>query len=44
VPTAQKAGWVPEPVWIFWGRELSLAPAEIPAPDRSAGNLVTYTC
>jgi hypothetical protein len=41
VPTAQKAGWVPEPVWTFLGREQSLAPDEIPAPDRSTGSLVT---
>jgi hypothetical protein len=27
VPTAQKAGWAPEPVWTLWRNEKSLAPA-----------------
>jgi hypothetical protein len=39
VPTAQKAGWVPAPVWTFLGREKSPEPDGIPALCRSSGSL-----
>jgi hypothetical protein len=40
-PIDCEAGWVPEPVWMFWRREKSLAPAEIRTPDRPAHTVVT---
>jgi hypothetical protein len=32
VPIGQGAGWVPEPVWTLWSREILLAPVRNPAP------------
>jgi hypothetical protein len=34
-------GWDPEPVWIFWSREKSLAPTGIRTPAHPPQSLVT---
>jgi hypothetical protein len=39
--TEQETGWAPEPVWMFWDREKSLARAGTRIPDCSACSLVT---
>jgi len=42
VPTVQEAGWVPDWVWTFWRKELSLATAGIRTPARKPlANLYT---
>ena len=35
VPTEKEAGWSPEPVWVFWTIEKSLAPHWVSNPGPS---------
>jgi hypothetical protein len=41
VPIEYEAWWALKPVWAFWRREKSLAPARIRNPDHPARSLVT---
>jgi len=41
LPNKHEAGWAPEAVWTFCGRELLPAPAEIRTPDSPGRNVVT---
>jgi hypothetical protein len=36
VPMQGEAGWVPEPVWMFWRTDKYLTLATIRTPDRPA--------
>jgi hypothetical protein len=40
VPTEKDGGIAPEPVWTFWRRDKSVAPAGIWTPDRPVRSLV----
>jgi hypothetical protein len=42
VPTAQEAGWAPEPVWTRWWREKFSAPAGTRTPAHPASSLALY--
>jgi len=37
----QKAGWAPELVWMFWGREKCFVPTKIGTQDHPASRIVT---
>ena len=41
VPTDKKAGWSPEPAWVFWTTEKSLAPTGFRTPDRPPCSLAS---
>jgi hypothetical protein len=41
LPNKHEAGWAPEAVWTFCGREVLPAPAEIRIPDSPGRNAVT---
>jgi hypothetical protein len=36
VPTGEEAWWTPEPVWVLWSKEKSLAPAGNQTPPIQA--------
>jgi hypothetical protein len=41
LPNKHEAGWAPEAVWTFCGREVLPTPAEIRIPDSRGRNVVT---
>jgi hypothetical protein len=41
VLTGQDAGWTPEPVWIWWGRQKNPCPSWKSNPSHPAHSLVT---
>jgi len=43
VPTEQKSGWAPGPVWTFWRRKEYLATARNKIPDHPVHSCNTYS-
>ena len=40
IPTEYENPWAPQSVWVFWRKEMSLAPARFRAPDLPVRGLV----